>query len=671
MSLFKLHSKFKPAGDQPEAIKKLAASLDKGNRYQTLLGVTGSGKTFTVANLITKFDRPVLVMAPNKALAAQLYREYKNFFPENSVNYFVSYYDYYQPEAYLPTSDTYIDKESMINEEIDRLRHQATSALMSRKDVIVVASVSCIYNLGVPNNYFESAVHLEIGQPMVRADLMRQLVKIQFARTPGALERGNFRVRGDVFEIAPVADKFLYRIEIKDQKVAEISIIDPLTKKILEVDSLSSRPQRRDPLNQSVRDSSTPLRSAQNDNSLREIVVFPVKHFVSSEPQMKEALKEIKAELKDRLAYFKKKELYLEAERLERRTRYDLEMLKTLGFCHGIENYSRHLAGKLAGEAPDTLLAYFPWKDGKPDFLTIMDESHIGLPQVRGMYAGDRSRKEVLAQYGWRLPSALDNRPLKFDEFEKRVGQVVFTSATPGDFEMARSSAIAEQVIRPTGLIDPPIEVRPVFDKKTNRGQVDDIINEIGGIVERGERAIINVLTKKMAEELSEFLKQRNFAVNYLHSDVKTLQRTEILNDFRLGKFSVLIGVNLLREGLDLPEVTLVAIMDADREGFLRSEESLMQTMGRAARNVDGKVILYADTVTKSIKNAMKEVGRRRKVQLAYNAKHGITPETTHKAIEQFLDIPDAPDPAQNRSGKISTEPDRRVKKSRKNNFVL
>ncbi len=638
MSLFKLHSKFKPAGDQPEAIKKLMASLEKGNRYQTLLGVTGSGKTFTVANLITQFDKPVLVMAPNKALAAQLYREYKNFFPENSVNYFVSYYDYYQPEAYMPTSDTYIEKESMINEEIDRLRHQATSALMSRKDVIIVASVSCIYNLGVPSNYFESAIHLEIGQPMVRADLIRQLVKIQFARTPGALERGKFRVRGDVFEIAPAADKFLYRIEIKDQKIVEIAVVDALTKVIKE--------------------------------ELKEAVIFPVKHFVSSEPQMKEALKEIKAELKDRLAYFKKKELYLEAERLERRTRYDVEMLKTLGFCHGIENYSRHLAGKLAGEAPDTLLSYFPWKDGpkgtsKPDFLTIMDESHIGLPQVRGMYAGDRSRKEVLAQYGWRLPSALDNRPLKFDEFEKRVGQVVFTSATPGDFEMTHSSVIAEQVIRPTGLIDPPIEVRPVFDKSTNRGQVDDIIKEIDGIVKREERAIINVLTKKMAEELSEFLLQKNYKVNYLHSDVKTLQRTEILNDFRQGKFSVLIGVNLLREGLDLPEVTLVAIMDADREGFLRSEESLMQTMGRAARNVSGKVILYADTITKSIKNAMKEVERRRTVQMAYNAKYGITPKTTHKDIEQFLDIPDALNPANSRSGKISTEPDRRGKRKK------
>lgn len=612
MSLFQLKSKFQPAGDQPEAIKKLMASLDKGNRYQTLLGVTGSGKTFTVANVIKDFDRPVLIMAPNKALAAQLYREYKNFFPENSVNYFVSYYDYYQPEAYMPTSDTYIEKESMINEEIDRLRHQATSALMSRKDVIVVASVSCIYGLGVPVNYFDSALHLEVGQPMVRADLMRQLIKIQFERTPGLLERGKFRVRGEVFEIAPASEKFVYRIEIVNQKIAEIGVVDALTKTIKE--------------------------------QMKEAIIFPVKHFVSSEPQVKEALKEIKAELKDRLAYFKKKELYLEAERLERRTRYDLEMLKTLGFCHGIENYSRHLAGRLAGEAPDTLLSYFPWKkdkDGKniPDFLTIMDESHIGLPQVRGMYAGDRSRKDNLVQYGWRLPSALDNRPLKFDEFEKRVGQVVFTSATPGDFEMSHSSVVAEQVIRPTGLIDPPIEVRPVFNKQTNRGQVDDIISEIETIIKNKERVIINVLTKKMAEELSEFLKQKNYPANYLHSDVKTLERTEILMAFREGKFNVLIGVNLLREGLDLPEVTLVAIMDADREGFLRSEESLMQTMGRAARNVKGKVILYADTITKSMKAAMKEVDRRRKVQIAYNTKHGITPQTTNKDIEQFLDM--------------------------------
>ena len=631
MSLFQLHSKFKPGGDQPQAIEKLVASLRKGNQYQTLLGVTGSGKTFTIANVIEQLDKPALIMAPNKALAAQLYREYKNFFPENSVNYFVSYYDYYQPEAYIPTSDTYIEKESMINEEIDRLRHQATSALLSRKDVIVVASVSCIYNLGVPVNYFESAVHLEIGQPMARADLMRQLLKIQFERTPGVLERGKFRVRGDVFEIAPASESFVFRIELVNQKVAEIGVMNNLTKTIKE--------------------------------ELKEAVIFPVKHFISSEPQMKEALKEIKAELKDQLAYFKKKELYLEAERLERRTRYDVEMLKTLGFCHGIENYSRHLAGKLAGEAPDTLLSYFPWKDGKPDFLTVMDESHIGLPQVRGMYAGDRSRKEVLAQYGWRLPSALDNRPLKFDEFEKRVGQVIFTSATPGDFELQHSPVIAEQVIRPTGLIDPPIEIRPVFDKQTNRGQVDDIMKEIEVVVANGDRAIINVLTKKMAEELTEFLKQKNFAVNYLHSDVKTLQRTEILTQFREGVFRVLIGVNLLREGLDLPEVTLVAIMDADREGFLRSEESLMQTMGRAARNVSGKVILYADTITKSIKKAMAEVDRRRKLQFAYNTKHGITPQTTHKAIEQFLDIPDTPDLVEGMPGHKSSRTDGKKKR--------
>jgi len=606
--LFKLKSQYKPAGDQPQAIAKLAEGLKKDYRYQTLMGVTGSGKTFTVANIISQFNRPVLVMAPNKALAAQLYREYKNYFPENSVNYFVSYYDYYQPEAYIANSDTYIEKESMINQEIDRLRHQATTALSTRRDVIIVASVSCIYNLGVPENYFQSSIHLWVGQPIVRGDLMRNLVKIQFARTTGEIKRGEFRARGDMFEIKPAAENILYRIYIEDQKIKEISVADPLTRRVLE--------------------------------ELKEAVIFPPKHFVSSEPQVREAIAEIKKELKERLKYFNEKGLYLEAERLERRTKYDMEMLKTLGFCHGIENYSRHLAGKLAGEPPDTLLAYFPWKDGKPDFITIMDESHIGLPQVRGMYEGDRSRKQVLAQYGWRLPSALDNRPLKFSEFEERIGQVIFTTATPGDFEMKHSLQIAEQVIRPTGLVDPPIEVRPVFDKKTNRGQIDDIMDEVDEVVANGERAILNVLTKKMAEDLTDFLQKKNYKCNYMHSGTKTLERTQILTDFRKGKFNVLIGVNLLREGLDLPEVTFVAILDADREGFLRSESSLMQTMGRAARNVKGKVILYADSITGSIKRAMAEVERRRKLQLAYNKKYKIKAVTITKEIEDFLDIP-------------------------------
>jgi len=607
-NLFKLKSKFKPAGDQPPAIKKIIQGLKNGQDFQTLLGVTGSGKTFTMANVISKLNRPVLVMAPNKSLAAQLYREYKNFFPSNSVNYFVSYYDYYQPEAYLPTTDTYIEKEAMINEEIDRLRHQATSALLSRRDVIVAASVSCIYNLGLPESYLQSRLHLILGQPIVRADLIRQLVKIQFTRTPGELKLGTFGVRGDVFEIMPAAANVVYRVELAEQKVVEITVIDQLTRK----------------------------KSA----SLSEIVIFPPKHFVSSRPEIERAIKDIKLELKDRLKYFAKHNLYLEAERLERRTRYDMEMLRSIGYCHGIENYSRHLTGKLPGEAPDTLLAYFPKdKQGQPDFLTIMDESHIGLPQVRGMYEGDKSRKEILAQYGWRLPSALDNRPLKFNEFLARIGQVIFTSATPGDWEMKHSKQVIEQVIRPTGLIDPPIEVRPVFDKKINYSQIDDIIKEAINVAKNGERTIINTLTKKQAEDLNNYLRGQGIKSNYLHSDIHTIARTEILTNFRRGKFDVLIGVNLLREGLDLPEVTLVAILDADREGFLRSEQSLIQTMGRAARNVSGRVVLYADNLTGSIKRAIREVERRRKLQLAYNRKHGIKPESIKKVIEKFLDI--------------------------------
>ncbi|MCX6740830.1 MAG: excinuclease ABC subunit UvrB, partial [Candidatus Parcubacteria bacterium] len=528
MGLFKLKSKFQPSGDQPQAIKKLMAGLERGDRYQTLLGVTGSGKTFTVANIISQFDKPVLVMAPNKTLAAQLYREYKNFFPHNSVNYFVSYYDYYQPEAYMPITDTYIEKEAMINEEIDRLRHQATSALMSRRDVIIVASVSCIYNLGVPTDYLEATLHLEIGKQITRGDLIRQLVKMQFERTNGVLERGRFRSRGDVVEIMPASGEVVYYIELADQKVQEIMLTEPLTRKKIE--------------------------------DLKDIVIFPPKHFMSSEPQREAAIKEIREELQERLRYFKQNKLYLEAERLGRRTKYDLEMLKTVGYCHGIENYSWHLSGKMAGEPPETLISFFPKKDGKPDFLTIMDESHVGVPQVRGMYEGDHSRKEVLAQYGWRLPSALDNRPLKFNEFQERIGQVVFTSATPGNWEKKQSSQIVEQLIRPTGLVDPPIEMRPVFDKKINRSQIDDLIQEIIKVVAKKGRVLVNTLTKKMAEDLTDFLKQKNFKVNFMHSDTKTLERTKILSDFRQGTFDVLIGVNLLREGLDLPEVTLVAI---------------------------------------------------------------------------------------------------------------
>ncbi len=605
MPIFKLKAPYKPAGGQPQAIKQLIEGIKKGYRFQTLMGVTGSGKTYVMANVISHFDLPVLVIAPNKALAAQLYHEYKTFFPENSVNYFVSYYDYYQPEAYLPISDTYIEKEALINEQIDKLRHKATSSLMTRRDVIIVASVSCIYNLGVPLNYFASAIHLEIEKPITRGDLIRQLVKIQFTRTNSDLKPGYFRVRGDVFEIMPITGEVIYYVEIKDQKIYDLALLDHLTRKIIE--------------------------------KLKEVIIFPVKHFISLEPQREKAIEEIKKELKERLDYFNKNKLYLEAERLERRTKYDIEMIKTLGYCHGIENYSRHLTGKLMGEPPDTLLSYFPTKDGRPDFLTIIDESHISIPQIRGMYEGDRSRKEVLVQYGWRLPSALDNRPLKFEEFLERIDQTIFTSATPNDFEKKNSQQIVELIIRPTGLVDPPIEVRPVFDKTTNYSQIDDVLKELEMIEKRGERAIVNVLTKKMAEELTDYLLRKNIKANYLHSDIKTLQRAEILTKFREGEFNVLIGVNLLREGLDLPEVTLVLILNADQEGFLRSETSLIQTMGRTARNVKGKVIIYADNLTGSIKNAIKETQRRRKIQLEYNKKHQITPESIYKKVEELI----------------------------------
>ena len=616
MPTFKLKSQYQPAGDQPKAIKKLANGLEKGRPYQTLLGVTGSGKTFVMASVIRHFGKPVLVIAPNKTLAAQLYREYKNFFPANSVNYFVSYYDYYQPEAYLPITDTYIEKEAMINEEIDRLRHRATSALLTRRDVIIVASVSCIYNLGLPLNYLASSLHLEIGQPITRGDLIRQMVKIQFVRADRDLKRGFFRVRGDVFEIMPASENVVYRVELIEQKVKKITLLP--------------KPQA--------------LAGGQaqgvNFGKLKEIIIFPPKHFISHQPQITRAVKEITKELKERLKYFRDKGFDLEIERLSRRTNYDMEMLQSIGYCHGVENYSRHLTGKLAGQPPDTLLAYFPrHKNNRPDFLTIIDESHVALPQLKGMYQGDKSRKETLIKYGWRLPSALDNRPLKFSEFKERLGPVIFTSATPGSFELKNSSQVSELIIRPPGLVDPPIEVRPVFDKKKKQSQIDDVIAELKKISRLGERAIVNTLTKRMAEDLYSFLGQKGLKVNYLHSDVPTLKRAEILTDFRAGKFDILIGVNLLREGLDLPEVTLVAILDADREGFLRNETSLIQTMGRAARNVKGKVILYADNITGSIKRAISEVGRRRKKQLAYNKKYGITPQSIQKKVERLIDV--------------------------------
>lgn len=605
--LFYLKSDYEPAGDQARAIKKLLTGLEKGFDYQTLLGVTGSGKTFTAAKIIEAYNKPALVIAPNKALAAQLYREYKNYFPKNAVHYFVSYYDYYQPEAYLPITDVYIDKEAMINEEMDRLRHAATSALLSRKDVIIVASVSCIYNLGVPLNYLAASMHLERGKTMTRSDLISQLVKMQFKRVIGDVKRGEFRVRGDAFEIRPKSENIIYRADLDGQTINDLTIIDNATKNIIK--------------------------------NLEEIIIFPPKHFLSTAPEIEMAIKAIQAELADRLEYFKKNNLLLEAERLQRRTLYDIEMLRSLGYCHGIENYSRHLSGKLAGASPDSLISYFPIKEGKADFLSIIDESHITIPQIRGMYNGDQARKKTLVKYGWRLPSALDNRPLKFNEFQNKIGPVICTSATPGAYEKENSKQVVEQVIRPTGLVDPEIEVRPVFNKKTNYSQINDVMAEAGRLAAKNERVIINTLTKKQAEDLSVFLNKKGLKANYLHSDIKTFERTEILKAFREGVFDVLIGVNLLREGLDLPEVTLVAILDADREGFLRSTTSLLQTMGRAARNVSGQIILYADKITDSMKRAMDESRRRRIKQLAYNKKHKIEAKTIIKKIESMLDL--------------------------------
>ncbi len=609
---FKIKSKFEPAGDQPKAIAGLYKGIEQGMSHQTLLGVTGSGKTFTMANIIEKVGKPTLVIAHNKTLAAQLAQEYREFFPDNAVHYFVSYYDFYQPEAYMPVTDTYIEKEAMINEEIERLRHASTQALLTRRDVIIVASVSCIYGLGSPEEYEKVNMKISVGQKIVRNEFLRSLINIHFERTNADLSPGTFRALGNNVEIMPVSEKIIYRLEISGDHIVKVEKIDQITRQILE----------------------TP----------ETFYLFPAKHYITSDESVKRALKDIKAELATQLKKFDKEGKLLEADRIKRRTTYDLAMIKEIGYCNGIENYSRHFDGRQAGEPAHTLLSYFPKKsDGSPDFLTVIDESHVTIPQIGGMYNGDRARKETLIEHGFRLPSALDNRPLRFEEFQERVGQVVYTSATPSKYELEKSEQVVEQVIRPTGLLDPQIVVRPVTEKKAQggasySGQVKDFITEAEKVIKKGNRAIATTLTKKMAEDLSEFLKERQIKAEYLHSDIKTIERIEILTKFRKGEFDVLVGVNLLREGLDLPEVEFIGILDADKEGFLRSETSLIQIIGRAARNVDGRVILYADNMTGSMERAIGETNRRRALQIEYNAKHGITPQTIKKEIHDITD---------------------------------
>lgn len=638
-SIFKLKSKFEPAGDQPKAISELMKGLEKGMRKQTLLGATGTGKTFTMANVIAKWNKPTLVIAHNKTLAAQLAQEFKEFFPDAAVHYFVSYYDYYQPEAYMPVSDTYIEKDAQINKEIDRLRHASTQALLTRKDVIIVASVSCIYGLGSPEEYEKENLKLSVGMKMDRTTLIKSLIKIHFERTNADLSSGQFRSIGSKVEFVPVSDTFMYVVEMSGGKIIEILKVDPVSSKILAEE--------------------------------KDIYVFPTKHFITEDSKTKIALANIKKELSAQLKYFEKEGKLLEAERIKRRTNYDLAMIKEVGYCSGIENYSRHLSGKKEGEAPETLLSYFPHtKNKEPDFLTIIDESHVTLPQLNGMYAGDASRKNTLVEYGFRLPSAKDNRPLKYPEFEKRIGQVVYTSATPSDVERKESEQMVEQIIRPTGLVDPETIVRPVaassskdvlqnshsalegqdnfvhsgdssehLSKSPNYpGQIQDFIKETENTIKRGFRVLATTLTKKMAEDLSVYLKDKKIKSEYLHSDIKTIDRIKILTEFRKGKFDVLVGVNLLREGLDLPEVALIGILDADKEGFLRSETALIQTIGRAARNSEGRVILYADKITGSMERALKETIRRRNTQLAYNKKHNITPKTILKNIKDITE---------------------------------
>ncbi|HBG5343339.1 TPA: excinuclease ABC subunit UvrB [Clostridioides difficile] len=593
---FKIKSDFKPTGDQPEAIKSIVDSINRNEKFSTLLGVTGSGKTFTMANIIQQVKKPTLIMAHNKTLAAQLYSEFKEFFPDNAVEYFVSYYDYYQPEAYVAHSDTYIEKDASVNDEIDKLRHSATASILERRDTIIISSVSCIYGLGDPKDYKELMLSIRPGMQRDRDDVIKRLIEIQYERNDINFTRGTFRVRGDILEIFPASnDEKAIRIEFFGDEVDRITEIDYVTGKIV--------------------------------GTRNHIVIFPASHYVTTPERVEKAIVEIEDELQEQIKFFKENDRLLEAQRIEQRTKYDIEMLKEIGFCQGIENYSRHITGRSEGERPYTLMDFFP-----DDYLIIVDEAHVTIPQVRGMYAGDRSRKTSLIENGFRLPSALDNRPLNFQEFEGNINQMLFVSATPGPYEIQHSETIAEQIIRPTGLLDPIVEVRPI------NNQIDDLVGEITKTIEKNERVLITTLTKKMSEDLTNYLKEIGIKVKYLHSDIVTLERTEIIRDLRLGKFDVLVGINLLREGLDIPEVSLIAILDADKEGFLRSETALIQTIGRAARNENGRVIMYADRITDSMQNAIDETKRRRDIQNLYNEEHNITPKTIQKNIRDSIE---------------------------------